>query len=194
MSQWQVTTDRALKAQVNRLQRSVIHRLNEWMNEPEDHLWDRFRRTASRRRCSNLSDRQTSDTADYCIDTINRFAPLMAGLCVDRRRWTCRHFLIGNTMQISWTDSTLFLRMLVIAFRTLLWPSYQVCGRTSCKHVAPSTHPFHNTTEGQTRLHCRSTHSRLSPAVIRSSGTWRQETLPSTLHACHFNTMSSISI
>jgi hypothetical protein len=41
-------------------------------------------------------------------------------------------------------------------------------------HVAPSTNPFHNTTEGQTRLHCRSTHSRLSQAAIRSYGMWRQ--------------------
>jgi hypothetical protein len=57
-----------------------------------------------------------------------------------------------------------------------------------------STHPFHNTTEGQTRLHCRSTHSRLSQAAIRSPGTWRQEMLPSILHGCHFDTISSFSI
>jgi hypothetical protein len=31
--QWQVTRDPALKAQVNRLQRSVTYRLNEWRNE-----------------------------------------------------------------------------------------------------------------------------------------------------------------
>jgi hypothetical protein len=31
--QWQVTRDPALKAQVNRLQRSVTYRLNEWKNE-----------------------------------------------------------------------------------------------------------------------------------------------------------------
>jgi hypothetical protein len=31
--QWQVTRDRALKAQVNRLQRSVTYRLDEWRNE-----------------------------------------------------------------------------------------------------------------------------------------------------------------
>jgi hypothetical protein len=92
-----------------------------------------------------------------------------------------------------WTDSTLFLRM-VVAFRTFLWPSYQVSGRTWCKHVAPSTLPNHNTTEGQTRLHCRSTLSRLSQAVTRSSGMWRQEMLPSILHGCHFDTISSFSI
>jgi hypothetical protein len=67
-------------------------------------------------------------------------------------------------------------------------------GRTWCKHVAPSTHPFHNTTKGQTRLHCRSTHSRLSQAAIRSSGMWRQEMLPSILHGYHFDTISSFSI
>jgi hypothetical protein len=31
--QWQVTRDPCLKAQVNRLQRSVTYRLNEWRNE-----------------------------------------------------------------------------------------------------------------------------------------------------------------
>jgi hypothetical protein len=31
--QWQVTRDPALNAQVNRLQRSVTYRLNEWRNE-----------------------------------------------------------------------------------------------------------------------------------------------------------------
>jgi hypothetical protein len=31
--QWQVTRDPALKVQVNRLQRSVTYRLNEWRNE-----------------------------------------------------------------------------------------------------------------------------------------------------------------
>jgi len=31
--QWQITRDRALKAEVNRLQRSVIRRLNEWRND-----------------------------------------------------------------------------------------------------------------------------------------------------------------
>jgi hypothetical protein len=73
-------------------------------------------------------------------------------------------------------------------------PSYQVCGRTWCKHVAPSTHLFHNTTEGQTRLHCRSTHSRLSQAAIRSSGMWCQEMLSSILHGCHFDNISSFSL
>jgi hypothetical protein len=96
--------------------------------------------------------------------------------------------------QMSWTDSMLFLRMLVVAFRTFLWPSYQVSGRTWCKHVAPSTHPFHNTTEGQTRLNCRSTHSGLSQAATRSSGMWRQEMFPSILHGCHLDTISSFSI
>jgi hypothetical protein len=95
---------------------------------------------------------------------------------------------------MSWTDSTLFLRMLVVTFRTFLWPYYHVSGRTWCKHVAPSTHPFHNTTEGQTRLHCRSTHSRLSEAATRSSGMWHQEMLPSNLHGYHFDTISSFSI
>jgi hypothetical protein len=61
-----------------------------------------------------------------------------------------------------------------------------------CQHVAPSTHPFHNMTEGQTRLHYRSTHSWLSQAAIRSSGMWRQM-LPSILHGCHFDTISSFS-
>jgi hypothetical protein len=32
-SQWQITRDPALKAEVNRLQRSVIHQLNEWRND-----------------------------------------------------------------------------------------------------------------------------------------------------------------
>jgi hypothetical protein len=31
--QWQTTRDPALKAEVNRLQRSVTHQLNEWPNE-----------------------------------------------------------------------------------------------------------------------------------------------------------------
>jgi hypothetical protein len=31
--QWQVTTNPALKAQVNHLQRAVTYRLNEWRNE-----------------------------------------------------------------------------------------------------------------------------------------------------------------
>jgi len=31
--QWQITTDPALKAEVNRLQRSVTRRLNEWRND-----------------------------------------------------------------------------------------------------------------------------------------------------------------
>jgi hypothetical protein len=110
------------------------------------------------------------------------------------RRWTCGHFYIGNTTQKSWTDSTLFLRMLVVAFRTFLWPSYQVFGRTWCTHVAPSTHPFHNTAEWQTRLHCRSTHSRLSQVAIRSSSMWRQEMLPSILYGCHFDNFCTFSI
>jgi hypothetical protein len=73
------------------------------------------------------------------------------------------------------------------------WPSYQVYGRTWCKNVAPSTHPLHNMTEGQTRLHCRSAHSRPSQAAIHSSGMWHQEMLPSILHGCHFDTTSSFS-
>jgi hypothetical protein len=32
--------------------------------------------------------------------------------------------------------------MLVVAFRTFLWPSYQVSDRTWCKHAAPSTIHF----------------------------------------------------
>jgi hypothetical protein len=31
--QWQITSDPALKAEVNRLQRSVTHQLNEWRND-----------------------------------------------------------------------------------------------------------------------------------------------------------------
>jgi hypothetical protein len=53
--QWQITRDPALKAEVNRLQRSVIHQLNEWRNEqwsatlgsldPEDQsLWKMTKR------------------------------------------------------------------------------------------------------------------------------------------------------
>jgi hypothetical protein len=48
--------------------------------------------------------------------------------------------------------------------------------------------------EGQTRLHCRSTHSRLSQASTRSSGMWRQGMLPSILNGCHFYTISSFFI
>jgi hypothetical protein len=54
------------------------------------------------------------------------------------------------------------------SIRMFLWPSFQVSGRTWCKHVIPSTHPFHNTTEGRISIH-----SRLSQAAIRSSGMWR---------------------
>jgi hypothetical protein len=53
--QWQITRDPALKAEVNRLQRSVTHQLNEWRNDqwsgtleslaPEDQsLWKMTRR------------------------------------------------------------------------------------------------------------------------------------------------------
>jgi hypothetical protein len=79
-----------------------------------------------------------------------------------------------------------FLRMLVVAFCTFLWPSYQVSGRTWCKHIAPSTHLFHNTMEG-------STCSWLSQAATRSSGMWRQK-MSSILHGCHFGTISSFCI
>jgi hypothetical protein len=34
-------------------------------------LWGRFQWAASRRRCSSLSDCQTSVPMDYCIDTVN---------------------------------------------------------------------------------------------------------------------------
>jgi hypothetical protein len=119
---------------------------------------------------------------------------LMPSLCADHRRWTCGNFYIGNTTQMSWSNSTLFLQMHVVAFRTFLWPSYQVSGRTWCKHVAPLTLSFHNMTEGQTQLHCRSTHSQLSQAAICSSGMWHQEMLPSILQSCHFDTISSFSI
>jgi hypothetical protein len=43
---------------------------------------------------------------------------------------TCLAFSMS---QMSWTDSTLFLWMLVVAFHMFLWPSYQVSGRTWCK-------------------------------------------------------------
>jgi hypothetical protein len=43
-------------------------------------------------------------------------------------------------------------------------------------------------------LHFRSNHSRLSQAAIRSSGMWRQEILPSILHVCYFDNISSYSI
>jgi hypothetical protein len=53
--QWQITRDPALKAEVNRLQRSVTHQLNKWRNDqwsgtlesldPEDQsLWKMTRR------------------------------------------------------------------------------------------------------------------------------------------------------
>jgi hypothetical protein len=53
--QWQITRDPALKAEVNRLERSVTHQLNEWRNEqwsatlesvdPEDQsLWKMTKR------------------------------------------------------------------------------------------------------------------------------------------------------
>jgi hypothetical protein len=84
----------------------------------EDHLWGRFRRTACAKWqvkfISNLSDRQTSVPTDYSIDTVNslvgsrRWWP---ALCVDHCHWTCGHFWIGNTTQMSWIDSTLFLRI-----------------------------------------------------------------------------------
>jgi hypothetical protein len=130
---------------------------------------------------------------------------LIHGLALDRNSWCTRSSASKKAISIVSTfDQTClaffgrgangwFLRMLV-AFRTFLWPSYQVSGRIWCKHVAPSTHPFHNTMEGQTRLHCRSTHSRMSQAAIRSSGMWHQEMLPSILHGCHFDTISSFSI
>jgi hypothetical protein len=35
-----------------------------------------------------------------------------------------RTCLVFSMSQMSWTDSTLFLRMIVVAFRTFLWPSY----------------------------------------------------------------------
>jgi hypothetical protein len=66
----------------------------------------------------------------------------------------------------------LFLQMLVVAFHTFLWSSYQISG---------------------TWLHCRSTHSWLSQAATRSSGMWRQEMLPSILHGCHLDTISNFS-
>jgi hypothetical protein len=67
--------------------------------------------------------------------------------------------------------------------------SYQVSGRIWCKHVAPSTHPFHNMMKGQTRLHCRSTQ-----AASRSSGAWHQKMLPNILHGCPLDTSSSFAI
>jgi hypothetical protein len=106
---------------------------------------------------------------------------------------TCLAFFGRGDDGVFHCDSTLFLRMLIVAFCTFLLPSYQVSGRTWRKHVAPSTHPFHNMTEVQTRLHCRLTHSWLSQAAIRSSGMWRQEILPSILHGCHFDTISIFS-
>ena len=56
--QWQITKDPALKAEGNRLQRSVTRRLNEWRNDqwsttlesldPEDHsLWRMTKRVMS---------------------------------------------------------------------------------------------------------------------------------------------------
>jgi hypothetical protein len=44
---------------------------------------------------------------------------------------------------------------------------------------------------GTNTLHCS---SRLSQAAIRSSGMWHQEMLPSILHGCHFDTISSFSL
>jgi hypothetical protein len=112
-----------------------------------------------------------------------------------RKRSALSWHLTGlASLSLAEVTMALFLQKLVVAFHTFLWPSYQVSGRTWWKHIAPLTHPFHNTTEGQTRLHCRSTHSQLSQAAIRSSGMWRQEMLPSNLHGCHFDSISSFSV
>ena len=76
-----------------------------------------------------------------------------------------------------------------VAFRAFLWPSYQVSSGT-CTYVAPSTHSFHNTTEGKTHLH-GSAQSRLSQATTYFSGMWRQQMWRNILHGCHFDTVNS---
>jgi hypothetical protein len=43
---------------------------------------------------------------------------------------TCLAFFGRGDDGVFYRDSTLFLRMLVVAFRSFLWPSYQVSGRT----------------------------------------------------------------
>jgi hypothetical protein len=65
--------------------------------------------------------------------------------------------------------------------------------RTYCKHIAPSTHPFHSVTGGKTRLHCRSTHPWLNEPTTRFSGMWCQTMLLNILRGCHFD-MSSFAI
>jgi hypothetical protein len=44
--------------------------------------------------------------------------------------WHFTGFASLSSTQMSWTDSMLFLQMLVVAFCMFLWLSYQVSGRT----------------------------------------------------------------
>jgi adenine-specific DNA methylase len=64
---WQVTRDPTLKAQVNRLQRSINYRLNEWKNEKRerDPISDSF--TLCNFRDDQLSD---SEKAEALTDSL----------------------------------------------------------------------------------------------------------------------------
>jgi len=57
---WQVTRDPALKAEVNRLQRSVTRRLNEWRN-------DQWSVTLESRRPIAVEDDQAGDESSYSV-------------------------------------------------------------------------------------------------------------------------------
>ena len=58
--QWQITRDPALKAEVNRLQRSVTRRLNEWRN-------DQWSATLESRGPIAVEDDQAGDESSYTI-------------------------------------------------------------------------------------------------------------------------------
>jgi hypothetical protein len=59
---------------------------------------------------------------------------------------------------------------------------------TLCYTAAGSVH---NMTEGETRLQCRSTHSRLSQPATFSSSVWLQKMVSNILHGCHFDSVNS---
>jgi hypothetical protein len=61
--------------------------------------------------------------------TVLLLCAVMAGLCVNQQRWKCGHFLNRNTIQMSWTNIIMFLRMLVSASHNLPQPFYQVSRR-----------------------------------------------------------------
>jgi hypothetical protein len=87
--QWQIPKNQALKAQANRLQRSVTHRLNEWRNEHwsdalesldcEDKLLWKMTKTVIefplfRPPASALSDSVKADALDDSLDV--QFEPV----------------------------------------------------------------------------------------------------------------------